>query len=424
MVKRDPRMEPAASENISNTGHAAIHARTAGIRNILAALRRGLPSRLGLTPYFTNLLLGCAVALLVYAIGQTGLIEKLLNRLLFLLLSAVGTVLSNRHYNAFSLEGVLLDAVTIAIAVAFWTFFRSITARLLFNLLLFAALVPFTVLALDSRGILLNGAPIVLGIIVAIALDAVSDLISNRLRRRIAEQKHEAEFSVIRHLAHNVKPGLQIVRSPLLALREHLGDRGLLDAELSRRMDGSAETVGEALENAIAGLGQISDIIDNTRSLVNREISRDDFREVELQELLEQNVFPLHAGKFAMVVEGGPVRLPLHRESFIEAVNNLLRNAESHGFPEPSDGAEVRFDLRQTRKQVVIDYSNNGRPFPVNLSAGDFLSFGRKGADSCGEGLGGAWVGKVIEAHGGGFEIIRDGQPLHFRITLPKRANG
>jgi nitrogen fixation/metabolism regulation signal transduction histidine kinase len=124
-----------------------------------------------------------------------------------------------------------------------------------------------------------------------------------------------------------------------------------------------------------------------------------------------------------MVVNGGPVWVSLHRESFVEAVNNLLRNAEVHGFPEPDAGNEVRFTLRQTRKRIVIDYTNNGRPFPANLSARDFLSFGRKGADSPGEGLGGAWIGKVIEAHGGGFEIIRDGQPVHFRITLPKRGD-
>jgi sensor histidine kinase regulating citrate/malate metabolism len=124
-----------------------------------------------------------------------------------------------------------------------------------------------------------------------------------------------------------------------------------------------------------------------------------------------------------MLVDGGPLWVSLHRESFVEAINNLLRNAEIHGFLEPEAANEVCFTLRQTRKMVVIDYTNNGRPFPANLSTDDFLSFGRKGADSPGEGLGGAWIGKVIEAHGGDFEIIRDGQPLHFRITLPKRGN-
>lgn len=392
-------------------------------RGISAGLQRILPVKGARNAFLANLLIGSALALLVYFIEQTGMVEHLLNRLLFMLLAAIGGVLHYSRFQSFTLEGVVLDAVSVVVAVAIWTWFKTLAARMLFNLLVLAALIPLTIVLYDRDGILLSGVPIVLAIIVAIILEAAADLARNRFRRRLAVEKQGAESSVIRHLAHNVKPGLQIVRSPLVSLHELLDKRGLLTQELSRRMDGSVETVGEALNNAIAGLGQINDIIDNTRQLVAREIDSEEFREVELKDLLEREVFPLHAGKFGMEVHGGPVWVSLHRESFVEAVNNLLRNAEAHGFPEPGAADEVRFSLRQTRKRIVIDYTNNGRPFPENLSADDFLSFGRKGADSPGEGLGGAWIGKVIEAHGGGFEIVRDGQPVHFRITLPKRGN-
>jgi hypothetical protein len=373
--------------------------------------------------FFTNLLIGSALAPLVYFVEQTSVVEQLLTRILSLLLAAIGGILHFRQFSPFTVEGIILDAVSVVIAVGFWTWFKALTARILSNLLLFGALIPVTILLLDRKGILLSGAPIVFSIMVAILLDAASDLIRNRFRRRIAVEKQGAEYSVIRHLAHNVKPGLQIVRSPLLALQDLLDERGLLQVELSRRLDGSTETVGEALNNAIASLGQINDIIDNTRQLVTREIDSEALREVDLKDMLERDVFPLYTGKFAMKVEGGPVWVPLHRESFVEAVNNLLRNAEVHGFPVAAAGNEIRFSLRQTRKRIVIDYTNNGRQFPVNLSTEEFLSFGRKGADSPGEGLGGAWIGKVIEAHGGEFDIIRDEQPVHFRITLPRRGN-
>jgi signal transduction histidine kinase len=373
--------------------------------------------------FLANLLIGAALAMLVYFIEQTGMVGQLFNRILYLLLAAIGDVLHFSQFSPFTREGLVLDALSVVVAVSFWTWITSPAVRIIANLILCAALIPLTFFLLDHHGILLSGAPIVAAIIVAILIDAAADKIRNRFRHRIAVEKHDAEYSVIRHLAHNVKPGLQIVRSPLLALQELLDQRGLLTAELSRRLDGSVETVGDALNNAIASLGQINAIIDNTRQLVTREIDTEEFREIELKNLLEQDVFPLHAGTFRMIVDGGPVWVSLHRDSFIEAVNNLLRNAEVHGFQEPDAASEVRFALRQTRKKVVIDYTNNGRPFPANLSKEDFLSFGRKGADSPGEGLGGAWIGKVIEAHGGDFEIIRDEQPLHFRITLPKRGN-
>jgi signal transduction histidine kinase len=389
----------------------------------MAGLHRFLPVKGARNAFLANLLIGGALALLVYFIEQSGAVERLLNRLIYMLLSAIGGVLHYRQFSPFTMGGIALDAATVVVAVAIWTWFKTLAVRILFNLVLFAALIPLTIVLFERYGILISGAPIVMGIIFAILLDAAVDLIRNRFHRRIAVEKHGAEFSVIRHLAHNVKPGLQIIRSPLLALKEHLERQGLLTDELSRRLDGSVETIGEALDKAISSLGQINDIIDNTRKLVTREIDSELFRDLELKDLLERDVFALHAGKFKILVDGGPAWASIHRESFVEAIHNLLRNAEVHGFPEPDIADEVRFTLRQTRKHIVIDYTNNGRPFPANLSAVDFLSFGRKGADSPGEGLGGAWIGKVIEAHGGDFIIIRDGQPLHFRITLPKRGN-
>ena len=104
----------------------------------------------------------------------------------------------------------------------------------------------------------------------------------------------------------------------------------------------------------------------------------------------------------------------------MEAVNNLVRNAEVHAFAGAGYQPQLNFEVSETRRKVRIDYTNNGRPFPANLTAKDFVSFGKKSNDSPGDGLGGAWIGKVVDAHHGSFEIIRDEHPLHFRITLPK----
>src|ERR1039457_1274920 len=112
----------------------------------------------------------------------------------------------------------------------------------------------------------------------------------------------------------------------------------------------------------------------------------------------------------------GATIIRLHRQSLIEAMLNLIRNAEVHGFQGDCSSALLLFRITELRKKIVIDYTNNGRPFPENLSEKDFLTFGRKSGDSPGEGLGGAWIGKVIAAHNGSFEIIRDEYPLHFRI--------
>jgi nitrogen-specific signal transduction histidine kinase len=64
---------------------------------------------------------------------------------------------------------------------------------------------------------------------------------------------------------------------------------------------------------------------------------------------------------------------------------------------------------------------NNGVPLPNELTAEKFIDFGSKGKSSPGDGLGGAYIYKVIRAHRGNLEIIRDNKefPVNFRITLP-----
>ena len=389
----------------------------------IARLLGRLPERWKSGSFVTNLLIGSSIAFFVYFVEQTGFLQRLLNFIIYLLLTMTGSLLRYKYFHTLTWSGIVLDIGVVVAATLIWTAFRGFAARVLTNSLLFLLLIPVSLYLFNRHAIVISAAPIVLGIIMAIAIDAAVELKKQRFRRKLAEEKQEAEFSVIRHLAHNVRPNLQIIRSPLASIRDFLAREGLLDTELSRRLDGSAETVGEALENAVAAIAQISAVIDNTRRLVTREIPREEFVGINVKELLEREIFPLHAGRFALVVTGTQCRVRLHRNSFVEAVNNLIRNAEVHGFPEAAPAGELRFSLKETRNSLVIDYTNNGLPFPSNLTTREFLAFGVKSADSPGEGLGGAWIGKVIDAHGGSFEIIRDDNPVHFRINLPKEGH-
>jgi len=370
--------------------------------------------------FVANLFMGASIALFVYFVEQTGFLQRLLNFLIYLLLSAAGSLIKYKYFHTLTWAGIFIDSAVVVCAILIWTAFRGFAARVLANVVFLILLMPVSLYFFNRHAIVISAMPIVLGIIIAITIDAVADLYRQRFRRKIAEEKQVAEFSVIRHLAHNVKPNLQVIRSPLSALRDFLERERLLDAELSRRLDGSVETVSDALGKAMAGISRINDIIDNTRSVVTRDIPRGEFVRTGVKELLEKEVFPHHGDKFRLTATGAAGWISLHRESFIEAVNNLIRNAGAHGFPDAAPGGELRFTLRETRNSLVIDYTNNGRPFPSNLSAREFLAFGIKSVDSPGEGLGGAWIGKVIAAHGGDFEIIRDGHPVHFRITLPR----
>jgi two-component sensor histidine kinase len=371
--------------------------------------------------FTANLIIGGSIALFVYYLKESSLLEFLLARLTRLLVQVYLTLVKNRFGYATSQLSLLADALSILITAFLWTYLRSTASRITANLCFGLVLFPVSFAVYHYCGVILTSALIACGVVLAITLEAVSQRFSRRFHARIFDEKQEAEFSILGHLNHNVKPNLQMAKSPLLAVIDFLEARGASGAVLSKRLDGSDETVGEALQKAVASLEQIGGILEQTRKLVTHQIPREDFREVALGPLLSGEIAPLYADRLRIVVTGGDgVTLRMHRESFVEAINNLVRNALTHAFPGGHPAPELRFALRETRNRVSIDYTNNGARFPANLCAKDFLSCGRKSHDSPGEGLGGAWIGKVVEAHRGSFEIIRDDSPLHFRITFPK----
>ena len=373
--------------------------------------------------FTANILIGVSIALFVYYLKESFLLEFLLARLTRFLAAVYLTLVKNRLGYAASPAGVLSDAASILAAAYLWTYLRSLPSRLAANLCLGVMLLPLAVVVYHCYGAILTSPLIVLGVVAAIAAEGVAEQLSRRIHSRILDEKQDAEFSILGHLNHNVRPNIQIAKSPLLAVQEYLRARGLSAEVLAQRMDGSDETVGEALQKAVLSLDQIGGILENTRKLVTHQIRREDFSDVAVVSLLADEIAPLYAGSLRIAVTGdSQLTLRLHRESFIEAINNLVRNALTHAFSAGHPDPQLLFAVRETRSHVNIDYSNNGRAFPANLSAKDFLACGRKSHDSPGEGLGGAWIGKVVEAHRGSFEIIRDGAPLHFRMTFPKRG--
>jgi len=373
--------------------------------------------------FTANLIIGVSIALFVYYLKESSLLEILLAHVTQFLARLFVTLVKNRFAYSTSTLSLLSDLLSILVAASLWTYLKSTATRIAANLIFCVVLVPVAFAVYRGYGVILTSPLIVACAMLAIALEGVSDRFSRRIHARILDRKKEAEFSILGHLNHNVKPNLQIAKSPLLAVLEFLEARGESGQVLAKRLDGSDETVGEALQKAVLSLDQIGGILENTGKLVTRQIRREDFSEVAIVALLAREIAPLYSDRLRIVVAGDDqLTLLLHRESFTEAINNLVRNALTHAFGSAAANPELCFTVRETRSRVQIDYSNNGKAFPANLSTKDFLTCGRKSHDSPGEGLGGAWIGKVVEAHRGSFEIIRDDLPLHFRLSFPKRG--
>ena len=367
------------------------------------------------------MLICLAIAMFMAFLIQTPFLHHIALFLLNLLVTLQVMLKTGRLYLIVTPVSLLVDIVTILCCAWIWTRQNSVERRLGGLGALVIILMPLSYYLFMRKGVFVISLMIAAGTGMGMIIDFALEYFDSRYRRKIVSEKNDAEYNIVRHLNHNLKPGLLMAASPIQSVMAYLEARGMLHDTLAMRLDGGRETVEEALHKSLASLEHISAILEGARQLVTREISPGDFRDVSLRELFDRDILPHFSGRLAIELVCAPsIVLTLHRQSFVEAMLNLIRNAEIHGFQGDCTGARLVFHARERRRSVVMDYTNNGLPFPDNLDEKDFLTFGKKSADSPGEGLGGAWIGKVLEAHNARFRIIRDEHPLHFRFVFPR----
>ena len=196
-------------------------------------------------------------------------------------------------------------------------------------------------------------------------------------RLKVFDKKQEAEFDIVRHLAHNIKPKIHMIKSPIVHVKNYLEEKQLLGEVLSIRLNGTKETLGDALNIAVKSSEQIHSILESARDLVTREIRKEDFQDVDIYKLFESDIKPLVANKpYKLIAKKVDNELDgsiqLHKASFIEAIDNIIRNAEVHAFAKSPKNAKLEFDIDGNDENIIIDYKNNGLPFPENMNEKEF----------------------------------------------------
>ena len=373
---------------------------------------------------FANIISGALIAFPVYYLGRSSVLDSLIAGTIRFLLQVEAFITVHRTIGTTPARILVSNALAILFAATVCTYFGSLRAITALNGGLILCMLTLNLARIPGLHVPLSAAVIVACITVGAFLDCYFERkFHRRLSRNIAD-KQRTEYAILKHISHSINPTVQMALSPLRSVGAHLQERQQSGEVLARRRDGSEETVGAALETAVVSLNQIREIIETTEDIFGNRVTARDFTEVSLPELFEHEILPLFpAAKFRFHLEFDHVgKVKLHRPSFVQAMKNIIRNAEVHGFPDGfrgSDAPYVRFAVRATVKEIIIDCENNGVPFPRGMKTNDFLTFGVKGKQSPGKGLGGAWVEKFVEVHGGRFRKISN-NPVHFRITLPQ----
>ncbi len=117
----------------------------------------------------------------------------------------------------------------------------------------------------------------------------------------------------------------------------------------------------------------------------------------------------------------------IDKPAFKEAIQNLIKNAEKHGFIENKQYA-IQFEISklQAVDYISITYRNNGVSFPKGFTFEEFKQPAGKAGNNKGTGIGGAFIYEVIQLHNGKLKYIEvdnndsNNFNVQFEILLPK----
>jgi hypothetical protein len=255
------------------------------------------------------------------------------------------------------------------------------------------------------------------------AVTESNNILKKENKKFAEEEQKEYEFQMVQYLKHNLNSKIGQLKMILETIEGFLTKINLLDTPLQEPLF-EGDEVGSAREfikDGINNLKQMKGVLTSVTDLVTEEYRDEDFELIDLNDLFENDIIKPRAQNFDINIKcDAKSKLRIHKKSFVEALNQIIENAKKHGFVIPRKHYKIFFNITETVSEIIIDYINDGEPLPENITAKEFLTFGKSGVDIKGEGLGGSWIGKALKAINADFKIIRDNNPVHFRISIPK----
>lgn len=245
--------------------------------------------------------------------------------------------------------------------------------------------------------------------------DSVSHMGSEDLSSRLPEGKYPDEITrlsrTFNHMLDRIQASVHQMRILTDSVAHDLKSpvtsiRGSLEVALSNGAHGQwHERVAEAIE----GLDRLSQLLNTTLDVAEADAGALQLRKetIDLAELVKQLV-DLYQPAMAehhheVVTELQPVVAQADTALLHRIIANLLDNEITHLPP----GCRITVSVHPSGSEAELIVADNGPGFPPELRERAFERF-VKGENSTGHGLGLAFVGAAIQAHGGRAEV-RDG---------------
>ncbi|MDN5478235.1 MAG: N-6 DNA methylase [Chryseobacterium sp.] len=251
------------------------------------------------------------------------------------------------------------------------------------------------------------------------------------------DEIRQSETEIVKTLTHQLRPKFMEINSlasrikrvvdneGLNKIMEHNGNDDSDDPEIESQIQRPDNYPLEKLIDKMLGDSEhLSNVLSIVDKVMNFRLSEEDLVETNILELLNEykqrkDIAINH--RFEIVVKGEGITAEINSAALTDLLDQLLQNAEDHGFVQGLNKKfRVQFTVKavKSRGVVSIEYNNNGAPY--ELEQKDFVNAFEKGRASKGSGIGGNYINRIIEAHGGKLTVVENNlKGFALTIELP-----
>lgn len=126
--------------------------------------------------------------------------------------------------------------------------------------------------------------------------------------------------------------------------------------------------------------------------------------------------------------EWAEIFFDLNQDLLRVLLDNLLTNANNHGFKQKAPGNLVQITLAIEKNRLKLEVQNNGTPFAGNITKEQYVQEFRKSNSSSGQGIGGYQVDQIAKYFGGeDWELVANAHaifPVTFLFFFPVTDDG
>ena len=248
------------------------------------------------------------------------------------------------------------------------------------------------------------------------------------------EVRQSAETGIVKTLTHQLRPKLMEINSLASRIKRIADNEGLNqmmeynftdevnDPEIEDQIQKPDNYPLELLiQKMLADSEHLSNVLTVVDKVMNFKLSPEDLVETNILDLLNEYKVQKNIAinnRFEIIVRGENAIAEINAPALIELFDQLLKNAEEHGFIDSTNKKyRVQFSIKifKNRNVLAIDFNNNGAPY--ELEQEDFINAFARGRKSSGSGIGGNYINRIVEAHKGKLDVVEN-NPKGFALTI------